>query len=185
MTKHYSTALVWLRRDLRLEDQAPLSRALIEAEAVVPVFLFDQAILAPLPRADRRVEFIWETLAALKAELNRLGSDLIVRHGRAATEIPRLAEELGAQAVYCSRDYEPAAIARDVEVEAAPRRAPRRADRRQGPGGVRARRGRHGRRRALPSVHALQDRLAEEALPVEPRATSGAVARLGLRQAAD
>jgi deoxyribodipyrimidine photo-lyase len=117
MTRHYPSALVWLRRDLRLEDHAALSRALHEAEQVTPVFLFDTAILNPLPRADRRVEFIWETVAALKAELNAQGSDLLVLHGRAETEIPRLAQALGVQAVYCSRDYEPAAIARDAAVE--------------------------------------------------------------------
>ena len=83
MTRHYPSALVWLRRDLRLEDQAALSRALSEAERVTPVFLFDEAILAPLPRADRRVEFIWETVAGLKRELNARGSDLLVRHGGA------------------------------------------------------------------------------------------------------
>lgn len=117
MTRHYPSALVWLRRDLRLEDQAALSRALSEADQVTPVFLFDQAILDPLPRADRRVEFIWETVAGLKRELNARGSDLLVRQGRAETEVPRLAEALGVQAVYCSRDYEPAAIARDAAVE--------------------------------------------------------------------
>jgi deoxyribodipyrimidine photo-lyase len=117
MTKHYPSALVWLRRDLRLEDQAALSTALTEAEQVVPAFLFDTVILDPLPRSDRRVEFIWESVAALKSELNRKGSDLLVRHGRAETEIPALAEALGARAVYCANDYEPAAIARDAEVE--------------------------------------------------------------------
>lgn len=117
MTKHYPSALVWLRRDLRLEDQAALSTALTESEQVVPAFLFDTAILDPLPRSDRRVEFIWESVAALKSELNRKGSDLLVRHGRAETEIPALAEALGARAVYCANDYEPAAIARDAEVE--------------------------------------------------------------------
>jgi deoxyribodipyrimidine photo-lyase len=115
--RHYRTALVWLRRDLRLVDQAALSRALTEAESVIPVFLFDKAILDPLPRADRRVEFIFETIAGLKAELNARGSDLLVRRGHAEIEIPRLAEALGADAIYCGRDYEPAAIARDAEVE--------------------------------------------------------------------
>jgi deoxyribodipyrimidine photo-lyase len=117
MAKHYRSALVWLRRDLRLEDQAALSRALADADQVVPVFLFDTAILDPLPRADRRVEFIHATVAGLKAELNAMGSDLLVRQGRAETVIPGLAAELGAQAVYCGRDYEPGAIARDAEVE--------------------------------------------------------------------
>lgn len=112
----YRTALVWFRRDLRLDDQAALYHALKSAEQVIPVFIFDQAILATLPRADRRVEFIWATLATLKAELAALGSDLLIRHAIAEAEIPRLAAELAADAVFTNHDYEPAAIARDASV---------------------------------------------------------------------
>ncbi|MEH6461696.1 cryptochrome/photolyase family protein [Chitinimonas sp. JJ19] len=117
--KPYTTALLWLRRDLRLDDQAALYHALKAAEQVQPVFVFDRAILDTLPRQDRRVEFIWETLAALKAELQALGSDVLVRHAVAEEEIPRLARELGAQAVYTNADYEPAALARDAKVAVA------------------------------------------------------------------
>jgi len=49
------TALCWLRRDLRLYDNAALDRALRAHARVVCVFVFDQGILAPLTRADRRV----------------------------------------------------------------------------------------------------------------------------------
>jgi deoxyribodipyrimidine photo-lyase len=45
-----------------------------------------------------------------------LGGGLIVRHARASEEIPRLAAELGADAVYADRDYEPAAVGRDKAV---------------------------------------------------------------------
>jgi deoxyribodipyrimidine photo-lyase len=67
-------------------------------------------------RADRRVEFIRESLIELQSALRGLGGALIVRHGRAREEVPRLARELGAVAVYANRDYEPLAIARDAEV---------------------------------------------------------------------
>ncbi|QDQ26891.1 deoxyribodipyrimidine photo-lyase [Chitinimonas arctica] len=115
----YRTALIWLRRDLRLDDQAALYHALKQAERVIPVFVFDTAILAALPRQDRRVEFIRETIAALKAQLQALGSDLLVRHASAQDEIPRLASKLHAQAVFTNHDYEPAAIARDQAVRKA------------------------------------------------------------------
>ncbi|OHX13151.1 cryptochrome/photolyase family protein [Chromobacterium sphagni] len=117
MSELHQTALVWLRRDLRLEDHAALYHALKSSRAALPVFIFDRAILDGLPRDDRRVDFIWQSVAALKAELQALGGDLLVRHGLPAEEIPRLAVELGAQAVFCNHDYEPAARARDAEVE--------------------------------------------------------------------
>ncbi|ERE04664.1 cryptochrome/photolyase family protein [Pseudogulbenkiania ferrooxidans] len=116
MSKRYRMALVWLRRDLRLDDHAAFYHALKNSEAAAPVFVFDAAILDALPRDDRRVDFIHQSVAALKAELNALGGDLLVRHGLPLDEIPRLAAELGADAVFCNRDYEPAARERDAEV---------------------------------------------------------------------
>ncbi|MES2366026.1 MAG: deoxyribodipyrimidine photo-lyase [Pseudomonadota bacterium] len=113
----FDTTLVWLRRDLRLNDQAAFYHALKASRSVIPVFIFDTDILDTLPhRADRRVEFIWESLNVLKLELEALGSSLITRYGRACELIPQLAQELNAQAVFCNRDYEPAAMARDAEV---------------------------------------------------------------------
>jgi len=75
------TALCWLRRDLRLQDHAALHYALSTHARVLCVFVFDDEILTPLARADRRVEFIWHALAQLKAELNRHGSDVLVVRG--------------------------------------------------------------------------------------------------------
>ncbi|MBK8338275.1 MAG: deoxyribodipyrimidine photo-lyase [Sterolibacteriaceae bacterium] len=110
-------ALVWFRRDLRDADHAALSHALAEFERVFCVFVFDSEILDALPtRADRRVEFIRESLVELDARLREQGGGLIVRHGRARSEIPRLAHELAVAAVFCNRDYEPQALARDAAV---------------------------------------------------------------------
>ena len=112
-------ALVWLRRDLRLDDHAALYHALRSARQVWCAFVFDTAILDALPRADRRVEFIHASLIELDAALRAAGGGLIVRHGDARSEIPRLAAQLGVQVVHANRDYEPAAVARDARVRGA------------------------------------------------------------------
>ena len=121
MQKTLDSALVWLRRDLRTDDHAALHRALTTARRVWCVFVFDTDILAPLPRADRRVEFIRESLVEVDVALRRLapGSGLIVRHGRALDEVTRLAAALEVQAVVVSHDDEPAALARDAAVREA------------------------------------------------------------------
>ena len=118
MEKEFDRALVWFRRDLRADDQAALYRALRGARQVFCVFVLDTEILDALPRADRRVEFILDALQALDENLRQLqpGAGLIVRHGIAAEEIPRLAAELGAQAVFTNHDDEPQALARDALV---------------------------------------------------------------------
>ena len=114
---HFDRALVWLRRDLRLDDQAALYHALKSANSVQVVFVFDAEILDTLPsRADRRVDFIHESVAALKVELESLGATLHGLHGPASRLIPEFAAHNHAQAVFCNRDYEPAANRRDEAV---------------------------------------------------------------------
>src|SRR5512139_2460114 len=114
-----SSALVWFRRDLRDFDHAALHAALGAHAAVHCAFVFDREILDPLPRRDRRVEFIRESVRELKQSLEARGGGLHVLHGRAREELPRLARDLDVAAVYANRDYEPAALERDGAVERA------------------------------------------------------------------
>ncbi|CAN5137882.1 deoxyribodipyrimidine photo-lyase [soil metagenome] len=115
-TPKFKRSIVWFRRDLRVFDHAALSMALEQSAAVFCIFVFDKTILDALPRCDRRVEFIHASLVELDAALRELGGTLIVKHAVAADEIPRLAAELEAEAVFANRDYEPQAIRRDAEV---------------------------------------------------------------------
>lgn len=65
--------LVWFRRDLRIDDHAALSQALGRASRVYCAFVFDTEILDALPdRADRRVEFILDSVLELRATLETL-----------------------------------------------------------------------------------------------------------------
>jgi deoxyribodipyrimidine photo-lyase len=114
--KIYPKGLMWFRRDLRVDDNAALYQALRACRQVVCVFVFDREILDPLPRVDRRVEFIRESLVELDAELRSLGGGLIVRHAIAEDEIASLARALDVQAVFANRDDEPDALERDAKV---------------------------------------------------------------------
>lgn len=117
-SRQTTLALVWLRRDLRLHDHAALSLALEHADRVACCFVFDRAILDPLPRDDRRVAFIRESLAEIESSLRAAGGSLWVCYGSADTSIPELAKTLGASLVVAAHDYEPGAIARDRSVAA-------------------------------------------------------------------
>jgi deoxyribodipyrimidine photo-lyase len=119
----YSQGLMWFRRDLRAHDNAALHHALKACRQVWCVFVFDTDILDPLPRADRRVEFIRASLLELDTELRALGHQhgtegvgLIVLHGPATQAIPALAQRLHVQAVFANHDDEPQARARDAHV---------------------------------------------------------------------
>ncbi|MDP3086958.1 MAG: deoxyribodipyrimidine photo-lyase [Methylotenera sp.] len=113
----YEKSLVWFRRDLRDYDHAALYHALRYSKQVFCVFVFDTAILDLLiDKADRRVEFIWESVRELKSALASKGGDLIVMHGVAQDKIVDLANLLLVEAVFTNHDYEPKSVLRDQHV---------------------------------------------------------------------
>ena len=120
-------ALVWLRRDLRLYDNAALHHALKESRQVWLTFIFDTDILKPLLQGkldtnglkhDRRVDFIWQGIKQIDDELRKQGGGLIVRFGKPTECIPEIAKELGIETVFTDHDYEPSAIERDEAIKA-------------------------------------------------------------------
>ncbi len=115
-SKPYASALVWLRRDLRVADNHALHQALQQAQKVYVVFVFDDDILQHLRADDRRISFIYAALQALQTGAL---PHLLLRLGSAQRVIPVLAQQLGAQAVLCNDDVEPQAVARDAAVRGA------------------------------------------------------------------
>jgi deoxyribodipyrimidine photo-lyase len=114
------TALLWLRRDLRLADHAALSHLAQKGLRVVVCFVFDPHILLPLKNPeDRRLTFIYQSLQELDAELKKHSSQLVIAYGKPETEIPRLAKLFSVLEVHASKDYEPKAKARDLTVQKA------------------------------------------------------------------
>jgi len=122
----YDAGLFWFRRDLRDEDNAGLHQAARACRRLHCAFVFDSAILEALPRADRRVEFIHRSVGELRESLRQRGGGLHVVHDDATAAIPRLAHELGVDAVFANGDYEPYARQRDAAVEQALREHGRR-----------------------------------------------------------
>jgi deoxyribodipyrimidine photo-lyase len=125
MHKTYGKGLMWFRRDLRADDNAAFFNALKFCRQVFCVFVFDRDILDSLARADRRVEFIRESLVDLDAQLKTLANangvgpaGLMVLHAVAADAVPQLAGRLAVEAVFANHDYEPQALSRDAGVQA-------------------------------------------------------------------
>lgn len=113
-----STALWWVRRDLRLSDNQALAAALAAAEQVVPVFVLDPALLASAYAGEKRLAFLLAGLRSLDASLRQSGSQLIVRQGEPAAQLARLLSETNAGAIFAERDVTPYARRRDERVNA-------------------------------------------------------------------
>jgi len=112
-------AIVWFRRDLRLHDHPALAAALASHRAIVPLFVLDDALLEGRWPAPNRLWFMLGSLRALAEELEARGGCLVVRRGRSAEVVARLARELDVRDVYVSRDHSPYGRRRDRAVAAA------------------------------------------------------------------
>jgi deoxyribodipyrimidine photo-lyase len=124
MPQQYKIGLMWFRRDLRVEDNAALHHALKSCAKVFCLFVFDRGILDDLPRADRRVEFLRESLVDLDGQLREAaqqhgvaGAGLIVRHGEVTQCLEEVAGELSINAVFLNHDDEPQSLTRDEAVQ--------------------------------------------------------------------
>jgi deoxyribodipyrimidine photo-lyase len=112
------TAIWWLRRDLRLDDNPALTTALEQAEQVLPVFILDEKLLQSSYSSERRTAFLLHGLQQLNGELRERGSQLIVRRGDPLVELTGLVHETGAEAIFAEADYSPYARRRDERVAA-------------------------------------------------------------------
>ena len=98
------TAIVLFTRDLRVHDNVALSTAACEAERIVPLFVFDDAILGSAFARPNRVAFLLDALRDLDASLARRGARLVLRSGDVVAETLALARDVGAAGVFVAED---------------------------------------------------------------------------------
>ena len=106
------TSIWWIRRDLRLTDNAALHAAL-ETGSVVPTFILDPAFSGSSPR---RKNFLYEGLHTLDADLRARSSYLVIRKGKPVEVLRQLTQETGATKIFAEEDFTPYARKRDTEV---------------------------------------------------------------------
>ena len=102
----------WIRRDLRLTDNAALHAAL-EVGPVIPVFILDPAFDNS---SARRKDFLYEGLHTIDRDLRARGSYLVLHKGRPAKTLGQLLWETNSEAIHAEEDFTPYAVRRDQEV---------------------------------------------------------------------
>ena len=123
MSKQYPDSLVWLSRDLRLDDHVALCRAAQASERVVCTFVLDPPLLRGPRVGAPIVQFFFDSLRVLRERLRAAGSDLALLEGEFAGELFSFARRVRANAVFYNADYDPSAVARDARVTARLREA--------------------------------------------------------------
>jgi len=101
---------------LRVTDNTALSEAAKRAQQVIPVFILEDALRTGPDVGAARLAFLLQSLASLQKNLAELGYPLVVRSGKSEHVLPELCREIGAEAVFANKRYEPYAQARDSRV---------------------------------------------------------------------
>src|SRR5579862_1849074 len=113
--------LVWYRgKDLRVADHGPLRDAVEKGEAVC-AFVLDPYFFAPARARElpHRIQFLLESLASLKRNLEERGGGLVLLPGRSVDVIPRVARQWQVDRVVAHRWTEPFGRLRDDRVREA------------------------------------------------------------------
>jgi deoxyribodipyrimidine photo-lyase len=117
------TAIVWLRRDLRLADNPALHAACERSERVLAVYVHSPEEEQPWAPGAASRWWLHRSLVACRDALAARGGALCVRIGDSSAELSNVARESGANRIFWNRLYEPAVTARDARIEAALRAA--------------------------------------------------------------
>lgn len=119
MTSPSRPVIVWLRKDLRLDDNAALAAAMETGAPVIPLHIREPENAGTGPLGGAQGWWLHHSLAAFGRSLEGLGSRLVLKSGEAGAVLERLIAETGAQAVFWNRRHDPAGIAVDAPLKQA------------------------------------------------------------------
>ncbi|MGI8575732.1 MAG: cryptochrome/photolyase family protein [Egibacteraceae bacterium] len=106
------TAVVLFTRDLRVHDHPAFAAACDEAERVVPLFVFDDAIWSSGYPNPNRARFLVQCVDDLNSRLRDRGGQLFRRRGELVAQVRDVVNQTGAEAVFLSEDVSGYAKAR-------------------------------------------------------------------------
>lgn len=114
-----SSALVLLRRDLRLRDNHALHAACAGHDHVLPVYIHDPERQPPWKPGAASRWWLHHSLLRFGEALSQQGGHLCIALGETSEVLRGIVRQTRATAVYWNRRYEPAAIAADTALKTA------------------------------------------------------------------
>jgi deoxyribodipyrimidine photo-lyase len=75
-------SVVWLKRDLRLRDHAPLKAAIESGHPVLLLYIFEPNLFALPQYSQRHWRFVWQSLLDLNVQLNAFNTSILILHGK-------------------------------------------------------------------------------------------------------
>ncbi len=107
--------IVWIRREIRVQDHLALWSAIQDAGAVIPLFIIDRSFLTS---AAAKQLMMLRSLSILRETMENMGGTLFIRMGEPAAVLVRLCREMDAAGVYLTRSYDPETARSDEKLRA-------------------------------------------------------------------
>ncbi|MCB5163080.1 cryptochrome/deoxyribodipyrimidine photo-lyase family protein [Marinomonas algarum] len=82
-SQQQAPVVVWLKRDLRVTDHAPLANAIALQRPIILLYLFEPSLLDDPHYDERHWRFVWQSLCDIKQTLTPYGGSLSIRVGEA------------------------------------------------------------------------------------------------------
>lgn len=103
------STIVWFKTDLRLQDNETLIKAIEKNLPIVPVYCFDlsdykNSVYGFKRMGSFRFKFLLESLIDLNANLQKLGSGLIIRVGNPDEELVKVAQQYNAKYLFTKKE---------------------------------------------------------------------------------
>lgn len=113
-----SIAIVWYRNDLRLHDHEPLSKALVNHDLLIPFYCFDEKQFGKTAfgfekTGNHRAKFLIESVQNLRDNLQKKGSNIIVRFGNTVEELAKLLQAVEVEKIYTTKEIH----AEEIEIQ--------------------------------------------------------------------
>ena len=97
--------ILWLREDLRFDDNPAMRAAAETGQPVICIYVFDEKTPGEQAMGGAQRWWLHHSLTAFREDLDTREGALILRQGDPKDIIPALAEETGAAAVFWNRRY--------------------------------------------------------------------------------
>lgn len=100
ITKNIPTAVVWLKRDLRLQDHEALSSALSSNKMVLLLYVAENSLISNDHFSNRHLNFIKQSLKDMNSRLNSYNSEILSVSGEMLETMEILSREFSIKEVY-------------------------------------------------------------------------------------
>ncbi len=96
--------IVWLKRDLRLEDHPPLTHALKSGRRVLLLFVFEKLLLEDPHYSPRHIDFIKQSICALNEQLKTFNSKILTTQGQVISALESLSQKYQIEKIWAHQE---------------------------------------------------------------------------------